>query len=490
MDLLGDVEAYMLRHRLVEPGGCIVVGVSGGPDSVTLLHLLNQLAPRYDLKLHVAHLNHQIRAEAEADAAFVMDLSAKWKIPCTTESVDLPSLAARKKLSLEEAARRVRYAFLCRVAQNVGAQHIAVGHNADDQAETVLMHFLRGAGPAGLRGILPSTRLRDDCTVSNRDGPATNITLIRPLLSTPRAAIEAYCDAHHLETRFDRSNLDTTYFRNRLRHEVLPYLDGVNPGISERLRHLGEIVRADYTLLQEFVRIAWDTLLIDAHPDALVFDLQRWREQPLAIQRAIIRRAAYRLRKHLRDVDFSHVEASVDVAQHGETGAQATLPHQLWLTIGYETLTIGEVGALHLPEDRPWLDAGDIIPLSLPGETVLPGGWMLHAQEASHWNLDVIIENPNPLVAWIDKKALTGAGVPILRTRREGDRFIPQGMQGSAVRLSDFFINTKVPRQWRDYVPLLVAHNQILWVTGMRLSERALVRPDTEAVIYLRFHCR
>jgi tRNA(Ile)-lysidine synthase len=447
---------------------------------------LRRLAPAHDLDLHVAHLNHGIRTEADDDADFVQDLAADWGLPCTTETVDLPRLADQKKLSLEEAARRVRYAFLCRVAQNVGGHHIAVGHNADDQAETVLMHLLRGAGPAGLRGMLPSTRLREDCQIASpRTGPA-HVTVIRPLLGTPRASIEAYCAAHELETRFDRSNLDTTYFRNKLRHDVLPYLDEVNPGISERLRHLAEIVRADYRLLQEFVRVAWDTLLVGRHPDALVFDLNHWREQPLAIQRAIIRRAAYRLRKNLRDVDFNHVEAAVDIAQRGETGAQATLPHQLRLTVGYETLTIAEAGALHLPEERPWLKAGEMLPVVLPGETTLPGGWSLHAQEASHWNLEAIVENPNPLVAWIDKAALTDK--PILRTRQEGDRFRPQGMQGSEVRLSDFLINTKVPRQRRDHLPLLVAGDEILWITGMRLSEVALVRPETEAVVYLRFH--
>ena len=487
MDLLRDVSAYIERHQLIEPGSCIVVGVSGGPDSVTLLHLLRRLAESWDLHLHVAHLNHSIRgAAADEDMRFVGQLAKSAGLPCTTELIDVPNLADREGLALEEAARRARYAFLSRVAQAAGAHMIAVGHNADDQAETVLMHLLRGAGPAGLRGMLPATRMRDYRMLSLGDKSLADLVLIRPLLNTPRADIEAYCSEENLQSRFDRSNLDTTYFRNRLRHEVLPDLAKISPRISERLRNLAEVVRADYRLLQEFVSVAHDTLLVADHPDALVFDLARWREQPLAIQRALVRRSAYRLRRTLRDVDFEHVEQAVDVAQRGGTGAQAVLPHSLELTVGYTTLTISEAGALHLPSECPWLESGDQMRVAVPGLTPLPGGWTLRAEETSTWDIEAVTENPNPLAAWIDARSLERA--PLLRTREEGDRFVPQGMQGSEVRLSDFLINTKLPRPWRDHLPLLVSQGRIVWVAGLRLSENALVRPETTHVVHLRFY--
>ncbi len=487
MDLVREVETYIERHRLIKAGARVVVGVSGGPDSVTLLNVLHTIAGARDLEVHIAHLNHGIRGPAaDEDAAFVVDLAERKGLRVHVERVDVPALAETEKLSLEEAARRARYAFLCRVARDVGARQIAVGHNADDQAETVLMHLLRGAGPAGLRGMLPAARLSDYRLLDGCERPPADLTLVRPLLNTPRAAIEAYCREQGLETRFDHSNLDTTYFRNKLRYDVLPYLGQINPRISERLTNLAEVVRADYRLLQEFVSIAYDTLLIASHPDAVVFDLALWREQPLSIRRALLRRTLCQLHRSLRDIDFEHTERAVETAQEGQTGAQATLPHNLRMTIGYTTLTISERNALHLPAERPWLEPGQVIRVTIPGITLLPGGWTLEAREITHWSMTTIRENPNPLVQWMD--AATLGETPILRARREGDRFQPQGMQGAEVRLSDFLINIKMPRLWRDHLPLVVAGESILWVVGTRLSEEALVRPDTQRAIYFRLY--
>jgi tRNA(Ile)-lysidine synthase len=491
-DLLRSVSTYIERHQLIKAGDHIVVGVSGGPDSVTLLHLLQRLSVPLDLALHVAHLNHAIRGEdSEADVQFVAELAHAVGLPFTTETINIPRLSEEAGLAIEETARRERYAFLARVAEKEGAQTIAVGHNADDQSETVLMHLLRGSGPAGLRGMLPATRLRDYRLLTRCGKPPgaavpPEMLLIRPLLGTTRADIETYCQDQELATRFDRSNLDTTYFRNRLRYEVIPELAKINPQFSERLCNLADVVRADYQLLQEFVRVAQDTLLIATHPDAVIFDLARWREQPLAIQRALVRRSAYRLHCTLRDVDFDHVDHAVDVAQRGQTGAQAVLPRGLRLTVGYTTLMIAQAHALHLPAERPWLAPDDEIAVAVPGTTPLPQGWTLHAQLPATWDLTTIRENPNPLVAWMDAEAL--GDTPVLRTRQVGDRFAPQGMRGSEVRLSDFLINTKLPRRWRDHLPLLTSSDRILWAAGMRLSERALVSPRTERVIHLRFH--
>ena len=162
MDLLNQVRQTIERNRLLSPGETVVVGVSGGPDSLCLLHLLCRLRDEYDLRLHVAHLHHGLRGyDADADAEFVRALAAGWQLPCTVEYADVPTLACEHRLAVEEAARRARYTFLARVAGAVGAQTIAVGHNADDQAETVLMHYLRGSGLAGLRGMLPVISLED-----------------------------------------------------------------------------------------------------------------------------------------------------------------------------------------------------------------------------------------------------------------------------------------------------------------------------------------
>jgi tRNA(Ile)-lysidine synthase len=486
MDLLSNVHKYIVDHELITPGSRVVVGVSGGPDSVTLLHVLKRLSGPLDITLHVAHLHHGIReADADEDEAFVTQLANAWDLPYTTRRTNVPAVAQHEKLALEEAARRERYIFLADVAAECGAACIAVGHNADDQAETVLMHLLRGAGPSGLRGMLPSTPLHKCRLLSLDNKSSLGMAIIRPLLGTPRVDIQAYVEQEELQTRFDCSNLDTTYFRNKLRHEVIPYLEQINPRISVRLQHLADVIRADYELIQEYISVAWDTLLVAAYSDAYTFDLMRWRGQPLAVQRAIIRHAAYKLCDKLRDVGFSHVEQAVAVAQTGSTGARATLPHGLYLSVEHTTLTIASGLSVHLPPDRPWLFPGTTIEVQIPGVTQLPYGWILQTQRAKHWCLEAIADNANPLVAWIDASVL--GEKPILRTRQRGERIHPQGMNGLDVKLSNFLINVKMPRLWRDRLPLLVADDTILWVTGVRLDQKALVNRETESVIYLRF---
>ncbi len=485
MDLFDAVRRYSARHHLFAPGDALVVGVSGGPDSVALLDLLRRLAESWDLRLHVAHLHHGIRgADADADAAFVAALAERWGLPYTVGHADLPEIARQEQLALEEACRRVRYAFLARVAEQVGARTIAVAHHADDQAETVLMHLLRGTGPAGLRGMLPATPLVDYVLPGEARG--TEKILVRPLLATPRVEIEAYCAERNLEFRLDRSNLDTTFFRNHLRHEVLPYLRQTSPRITERLCHLAEVVRADYEVLADGIEEAWEALLVAADPQALVFDLDGWRAQPLAVQRALVRRAVHTLRCTLRDVDFVHIEDAVRCVQEGATGTQATLPRGLMVVVGYTTVTIGDAAALPLPSDRPWLAPGSNIPLTVPGETPLPGGWTLVAESLDRWEMSEVIGNTDPFTAWVDASRL-GAS-PVLRTRRRGDRFQPQGLEGAEVKVSDFLVNVKFPATWRDALPLLESEGHLLWLVGLRLSEEALVQAATASVI--RFKVR
>ncbi|RLC71185.1 MAG: tRNA lysidine(34) synthetase TilS, partial [Chloroflexi bacterium] len=195
MRVLKQVRDTIERYHLLRTGETVVVGVSGGPDSLCLLHVLRQLSAELDLHLHVAHLHHRIRGEeADADAAFVAELAAEWGLPCTVEVRDVPRMAREKKLAVEEMARLVRYAFLAHLAHQIGARKIAVGHNADDQTETVLMHWLRGSGLAGLRGMLPRTPLRQfrlHLADLDLELEVWNLELSRPLLVVPRPDIEA-----------------------------------------------------------------------------------------------------------------------------------------------------------------------------------------------------------------------------------------------------------------------------------------------------------
>jgi tRNA(Ile)-lysidine synthase len=493
-DILKQVQRTIDAQGLLVPGDGVVVGVSGGPDSLCLLHTLLRLREQYSLQLTVAHLHHGARgADADADAEFVAALSREWGLQVTVERVDVPALARAHKLAFEETARRVRYAWLAQVARESGALKIAVGHNADDQAETVLMHFLRGAGPAGLRGMLPRTALTDyrllaPFTHPPRHHPTQPLTIIRPLLKVRRSEIERYCANRGLTPRFDRSNLDTSYFRNRLRHELLPLLETYNPNIQARLCHTAAVVAADYELLTELRERAWREVVREAHEGAITFDRAGWRGLPMALQRATLRQAAYRLRKTLRDVDFGHVETARQIGLRGETGAQATLPMGLALTVGYDTLTVGDAGDATSPPvlDEPLLWHNEPLAVRVPGTTPLPQSeWALQATTPEEWDLRQVATNPDAWTAYLDAEQLGG---PLsLRTRRPGDRFYPQGMAGHSVKLSAFMINLKVPRAQRDHIPLLVAGDEIVWVCGRRVGERARVRSGTRQVIKLQF---
>ena len=500
-DVLRKVTHTIETHELFVPGDRIIVGVSGGPDSLCLLHALLRLREVYRLQLHVAHLNHGARgAAADADAEFVASIAAEWELPITVEKRDVPALAEEHKLAFEEAARRARYVFLARVAQEIGGRKIAVGHNADDQAETVLMHFLRGTGLAGLRGMLPVTPITDyrlsvESSQTQERSVVGNqhLVIIRPLLTVPRATIEAYCAEHGLSPRFDRSNLDTTFFRNRLRHELLPLLETYNPNVRDRLRHTAAVAAADYELLVQLRERAWAETVREEREEAhrssaVVFDRAAWRALPVALQRATLRQATYRLRKTLRDVTFVHVENARQIGLRGETGAQATLPMDLALVVGHDTLTVGDAGDAGPPPDEPLLWSAEPLPVRMPGTTPLPESeWTLQAEtrRREHWDAAQIEANPDPWTAYLDADALTGPLV--LRTRRRGERFRPQGMEGHRVKVSAFMTNLKLPQAWRDQVPLLVAGDEIAWVCGRRIGDKFAVGDETRRVARLRF---
>lgn len=493
-DILNRVQLTIETHSLLEPGDGVVVGVSGGPDSLCLLHILLRLREEYHLRLHGAHLHHGARgADADADAEFVAALTHEWGLPVTIEKQNIPALAHAHKLAFEEMARRVRYAFLARVAGNVGASTIAVGHNADDQAETVLMHFLRGAGPAGLRGMLPLTPLSDyrllDFLNQPSDQPVDQpVNIVRPLLEVSRSEIECYCTRHGITPRFDRSNLDITYFRNRLRHELLPLLETYNPNIRARLCHTAAVVAADYKLLAHMRQQAWAEVIREEHETSIVFDKAKWRALPVAVQRNTVRQGAYQLRRSLRDVDFVHVENARKVGLSGRTGAQATFPMGLALTVGYDTLTIGDSGDAvpPLPLNQPLLWSNEPLPIQVPGKTPLPGSnWVIQAEILEQWDPDIVVANPDPWTAYFDADRITSP--LLLRSRRSGDRLRPQGMGGHSVKLSALMVNLKIPRAWRDHIPLLIAAGNIVWVCGQRVAEGITVGPDTKRIVRLWF---
>ena len=510
MDLVARVRRTSEDFGLLPFGCTVVVGVSGGPDSVCLLHVLAALRHELSLDIQVAHLHHGSRGEdANADAAFVFGLASGWGLPTVVERMNVPGFARANSIAFEEAARVQRYSFLARVTDAVGASRIAVGHNADDQAETVLMHLLRGAGLSGLRGMLPLAPLsgcrRADAGLSGAHAAHEAVTrpsstaqplgqhvepvlVVRPLLEIPRADIERYCEANHLHPRFDRSNLDTTFFRNRLRHDLLPRMAQLSPRIRERLCHTAAVVAADYELLGPLADRAWTLVAKRQRGGATVLvDKAAWRDLPTALQRATFRRAMFKLRPGLRDLGFVHIEDARRLALAGSTGSMAILPAGTVMVVGYDTLTFRDREDSATEEfAHPYIAHSGSIYVQVPGRTALPGApWTLVASLLDRWDVAAIRANCDRWTAYFDQERL--APPVLLRPRRQGDVFLPLGMGGHRAKVSSIMIDRKIPREARDHVPLLTAGGRIAWICGHRVAEGAGVHEGTGRVLRLEF---
>ncbi len=490
------VAEFCRRYGLIQPGERVVVGVSGGPDSLCLLHLLLDLQAELELNLTIAHLNHQLRGPAaEADAAYVQNIAARWQTPLRVETSEVATLARQRRQSIEETARQVRYAFLGRVAAEVGATKIAVGHNADDQVETILMHLLRGSGLAGLRGMLPKVDLAslrlDPADLPPHPG-IPSPQLIRPLLEIWRSEIEAYCCEHQLAPRQDDTNQDITFFRNRLRHELIPYLETYNPNLRQVLLNTARVITAEAEILSQQLAQNWSAVVKNEGTTEIEFDLEKWLALPLALKRSTLRRAVQQLRRNLRDLNFEHIEQAIAIIESGVTGSQATLPQGLKLTLSYRTFTIAPE---HVQPDLsrfdfPCLLTGQPLPLNLPGVTLLPHtDWQLRATLLARQEVTPLqLRQVGRWEAYLDADVIGHRAS--LRPRQPGDIFCPLGLAGRRQKVADFMINEKIPATQRDLIPLLVANEQVLWLCGYRADERARIRPDTRQIIHLKFEPR
>jgi tRNA(Ile)-lysidine synthase len=460
------------------PGETVVVAVSGGADSLCLLHALHTLQPRHGGQLHVAHLDHGFRgAAAAAEAAGVVGVAHALRLPVTAGMADVPTLMEQEHLSAEEAARRVRYRFLAGVAAAEDASAIALGHTADDQAETVLMHLLRGAGLVGLRGMRPAAPLapwmEEDLFLTHP------LQLVRPLLGLTRAETEGYCAACGLVPAQDDWNQDPRFLRVRLRQEVLPLLETINPRVREALLRLAELAAWQEEDLEAMLAAHWPALATGAG-ELVRLDLAGWCRLPWTLRLQALRRAVREVRGHLEDLGW---EAAVGAGRLDElpVGSEVALVEDVVARREYDEIAVGRQS--DLAGAIPWPELGaERVSLEVPGRTALPGGHTLQAEVLACEEVDWA--RAGGCEAWLDADA---CGPRLwLRTRRPGDRFQPLGMEGQK-KLQDFFVDEKVPRNERERVPLVVSPHGIVWVVGYRPDERFRLRPETRRVLHLRF---
>jgi tRNA(Ile)-lysidine synthase len=454
--ILSRVRGTIRRHAMVEPADCIGVAVSGGIDSVALLDILASQRQELSITLIVLHLNHGIRGkEAARDQRFVQELSDSYSLPYLGQEVDVPAYKKLNSLTLQEAARELRYRFFAQAMETHHLNKVAIGQTADDQAETVLMRLIRGGGARGLKGI-PPVRER----------------YIRPLIEMWRDELLKY--AKHRGLRFvnDSSNFKTDYLRNRIRHELLPVLSEYNPSIKERLLHLSEVLAEDASYLEGLAtEIAKGICLVDGEVSVSLASLL---SLPSALQARVLQHAFARLCSG-GILEYPHLTGVMALIQGEGGNKRVALPRGYWAERVYDTLILGK-------EAEPPSGMAGEMGISMPGKTRLEGLGM---------ELEAVMTNSNPGLqadpdtAYLDYDRLA---FPLrVRTFQPGDCFIPLGMQ-SPKKLKSFFIDLKIPRAERPLIPLVISGDAICWVAGLRIDERFKIRPETQKA--LKLHIR
>ena len=455
--LVAEVRACIEAQAMLPSRAKVVVAVSGGADSMALLSALFQLRSVYNMTLIVAHVNHQLRKEeAEQDALFVEQQAARLGLPFHQTCVDVKALQQSSGMSLQQAARQLRYRFLHALYQDLNATRIALGHTADDQAETLLMRLVRGSGPTGFAGI-----------------PAVRLPFIRPLITVSRSAIYSYLQSEHCPWVEDSSNTHTVYLRNRVRLDLLPKLQQYNPQIVRRLNELADMLRADSQVLAQQVD-EWALQALAWQGRSRVEICRRFFGlAPVAIQRRLLRRVIEALAASPEAVGFRHVESLRQFIISGNQERQCSLPGEIGIARRAETILLWNVSK---PPAIPC-----IFVLPVPGKVdIAPLNIRLTA--------DVIpkpchLGRMNPQWTLLDLDRIV---CPLqVRFRQPGDRFYPLGSPGSK-KLHDFFVDTKIPRGERPYVPLVVSNYEIVWVVGYRIAEPFKLRPETNRVLRLQ----
>lgn len=462
MDLISLVRTYIEKHSMISPGDVVLAGVSGGPDSVALLHVLNRLKEEYSIKLFAGHLNHMFRGgEADADARMVEDLAGEWEIPLVSERIDVPGYLKKNRLSPEEGAREVRYRFFQRTAREIGANRVALGHHADDQAETVLINLIRGAGITGLGGIPPV-----------REG-----MYIRPLMCVRRVQIEDYCRTFSIPYRVDSSNLKTIYLRNRVRLELLPLLEEkYNPAVVISLNHMAEIAREEDCYLEERAGGVLKDVLERREEVKVVISLERMARYPVALKRRVVRLACREVGEGARLPGYQHVDRILEVAGGASGRGKVELPGGLSAIIRY--------GLLEIIKDKdsfaiPYYQHA----LQVPGTTFLPETGRVIVTEV----LDAGgAGDPRSFCrneTLVDLEKLDG---PLwVRRRMDGDIFSPLGM-GGKMKLKKFLIDRKVPREERDAIPIVSCGNDIVWAAGFCPGDYFRVTESTRVCLHIK----
>jgi len=451
-DTIGKVKETIIRYRMTDPGDLLVVAVSGGPDSVCLLDILKQLSEELEISLVVAHFNHGLRqAEDESETRLVRELTESMDLPFETEKT---SLLEEGSASMEERARDARYKFLEEVGDRSHASKIAMGHNLNDQAETVLMRLLRGSGPSGLAGIPP---IRD-----NR--------IIRPLIEIKREDIESYIKARGLPYAIDSSNLDTKYLRNRIRLELMPMMLEYQPQLVEHLGQLATILRGEDSYLEGQAEDWVEKEAEQGFDSDITVPVISFNKLPGPFRNRVTRHLLKKIGNSLRRIDHDHIQSVSGLAIGMNPQAKIDLPNGLVVKRAYDTLIFSS-GEEPGPREFSYILEG-------PGRHQMEQGRSITIEEQEVGSDQGM--GDSEWIAYLDADRLEYPLV--IRNFRPGDKFIPMGMKGHK-KIKDFFIDLKVPSDVRASIPILISQDTVVWVCGYRIDERFKVTPQTKLIL-------
>ncbi len=484
LQLRKQVTGVIREYNLFNANDRILLGVSGGPDSVALLGLIyntNRTNPPYS-EIFVAHLNHLIRGrESDEDEKFVTTLAEKYDVSLITEKRDIIEIARERKVSLEEAARDERYKFFESAAEKMGANIIAVGHNADDNAETILHRIIRGTGITGVGGIRPKRKLT----------PVSTIGLVRPLLFTWRKDIVAYLEAENLSYRIDSTNIEKDKLRNRIRMGLIPHLEeNYNTKIKRSLVMLGETAVQNCDYLEVKAGALFKDVLINSeakteasvHVDKIVLDIHKLKESPQILQQMIIKEAIVRLNIPLKKFSYKNYKNILNLLNSRKTAVNNIVKENLSVRI--------EGNGLHLSNNKYCMEEVPVLSeteIKVPGDTeLLDVGYRVETEiiEMKNGFLEEFKRNKTNYEEVVD---FDKTSMPLMvRTRRPGDRFWPLGSRG-VKKIKDFFIDNKIPVMERDTVPIITMNGQPIWIVGFRIDERIRVSEETTNLLLIKF---
>ncbi|MBW2179625.1 MAG: tRNA lysidine(34) synthetase TilS [Deltaproteobacteria bacterium] len=514
---LSDIHLFQSAKKtisafgMIQKGDAILVGVSGGPDSVALLHTLRFLAPDVSFTLGIAHLNHCLRGnDSDDDARFVLSLCEKLDLPCYMAKENVLAYKKQHGLSLEEAARRVRYEFYYNTAKTNAFNKIALGHHQEDNAELILMHLFRGSGPLGISGIPPIRKLKEN-----------NIRIIRPFIELSKTQIIDFLRKNNIEYVTDKSNLEPSHLRNNIRNDLLPLLKTTyNPKIIETLNRLSSIVRSEEKWMDDIIVPLFEQMVTCLENGRIALCVSDLSQLTIAAQRRIIRKAIREIKGNIRRITFTHVDSIIALAKDGPNQSSLDFPDRIRaLKDGNELLILQEIKPLrdltnkenntissvyeykidnplgddpagNNPVDNdPVRDVDNTDSSAIPGESFQnrkPKSIFIKEINAHLKFAEIRIHDLSDVKrtgqqsAFFDYDRLNFPLV--LRNFMPGDRFTPMGMSGTQ-KVKKYFIDHKIPKNMRADIPVLLSNGKIIWVVGHRIDETVKVTSTTRNVL-------